>query len=185
MSSLEDLDRDAARRAEETSWPALEKKIATAMEILERRDRELLSNDDNERAVAHRLAVYLEQQLADDFWHVDCEFTRQGTARDHKDVGSSLPLLPPSKKNGNRTLVRPDIIVHRRGPDGPNLLVIEVKPARPRGDLSLSKDFAKLAKFQTEPKLKYTYAVLVTYRFGDSAGFEPMRRVLVKKQQSH
>ena len=179
MATLDELEKDAARRKHSTAWPELVKKIAAAMSSVEQRDRQLLESDDNERAVAHRLAVYLEQELADDFWHVDCDFTRQGKERVHKDVASSA-LLTPSKEGGDRRLVRPDIIVHRRGPSGPNLLVIEVKPVKPARDRSIRQDIAKLGRFLTEAQLKYTYAVLVTYRFGDEAGFEEMRPVVVK-----
>jgi hypothetical protein len=77
------------------------------------RDFELLSFRAHERTVAHRIAVYLEEEFPN--WHVDCEYNRQGIGEDPKDDWV-----------GRRRF--PDIIVHQRGL-ADNLLVIEAKPA--------------------------------------------------------
>jgi hypothetical protein len=61
------------------------------------RDLELLEDGPSERAVAHRLAVYLEEQFAGR--DVDCDFNRQGEEkkRSTKRVTASVPLLPESR----------------------------------------------------------------------------------------
>ena len=76
------------------------------------RDIELLAFRVHERTVAHRIAVYLENEFPN--WHVDCEYNRQGVGGDPKDAWI-----------GQRRF--PDVIVHRRGLEN-NFLVIEAKP---------------------------------------------------------
>jgi hypothetical protein len=64
------------------NYSDLEKHMLRAIKILYARDSELLPRDASEWAVAHRLAVYLEQELPE--WNVDCEYNRQGTGSDTK-----------------------------------------------------------------------------------------------------
>ncbi len=59
----------------------------------------------------------------------------------------------------------PDIVVHRRGPDGPNLLVVEVKISG--DDDGIARDKVKLRRYLTENHLRYRYAALVTYQIGE------------------
>ena len=176
---LEDFKTEMAARDAEYAidWWATEKRLkeAMAMAMAMARDIQLMQEGRSERAVAHRLAVYLEDRFPR--WHVDCEYNRQGTAnsygaREKKSVspGRGLPG-PPG--NPSSVDIDPDIIVHQRGPDGPNLLVIEVKPV----GVDLKKDLAKLRKCLTEPHLRYRFAVSVTYRMGTEAGFAPLNRV--------
>jgi len=81
-------------------------------------DRHLFTNRVHEACVSHRLAVYLENHLKlhwpNKQWNVDCEYNVEGEAR--KDQ-------PIRGRPGRRA----DIIIHIRGPNGPNLFLIEVK----------------------------------------------------------
>ena len=52
-----------------------------------------------------------------------------------------------SKSEGD---VFPDIIVHRRGEDGPNLLVIEAKKASEQTEESIAFDHLKLQAYRDE-----------------------------------
>ncbi len=86
-------------------------------------DEYLFRNNSSERNLAGRLGFHLQQKLHD--WHVDPEYNRM-----NGDTPKRIHL--PVECAGYRddddlVLVSPDLIVHRRGPEGPNLLVIELK----------------------------------------------------------
>jgi len=100
----------------------------------------------SERAIAHRLAVYVERELHRDGLItdtnpivVDCEYNR------HLD-SAKLHRIPAELKEivekGKRTVkpdsdddsfyvfsIAPDIVVHERGSDANNLLIVEIKKA--------------------------------------------------------
>jgi hypothetical protein len=86
-------------------------------------DDYLFRVDASERNLAGRLGIHLQPKLPD--WHVDPEYNR---------MAGNTPkriYLPPEcagyRNEDDLVLVSPDLIVHRRGPEGPNLLVIELK----------------------------------------------------------
>lgn len=86
--------------------------IENALAILYRTEKELINDKTHEQAISARLMLHLQHLLPE--WNVDVEFNRQGENRD-----------PKTDENGiNR---KPDIIIHKRGPNGPNLAVILVK----------------------------------------------------------
>ena len=64
--------------------------------------------------------------------------------------------------------IRPDIIVHRRGPEGPNYLVIEVKKRSNRSVAQERFDLLKL-KMLTSPIQKYHYGFGLQVRAFDSS----------------
>jgi hypothetical protein len=165
---LVQIEREAAER----SWESVEQKIDKAIAYVMERDRELIEDGPSERAVAHRLAVYLEWLF--EGWHIDCEFNRQGDDRDPKKIAERRPPPPrPNHRRTDRRLVLPDIVVHRRRSKN-NLLVIEVKEVTNAG---IPEDRIKLREFLTDDKLKYSHAVLVVYRSGANAGFEKPERI--------
>src|SRR5438445_1382208 len=100
----------------------------------------------SERAIAHRLAFYLESALRDAGLVtdagplvVDCEYNRHGGAL--KALGVEQKLKGIVEKARNKKWgepdedgfyvfsVAPDILVHQRGNDRRNRLVIEIKKA--------------------------------------------------------
>lgn len=91
-------------------------------------DAALLADDVSEWAVAHRLAVYIEQLLPG--WNVDCEYNRQGGAAD-----------PKAMADGRHA--RPDIVVHHRGclEREHNLLAIELKKRNSANDASKACEY--------------------------------------------
>ncbi len=101
-------------------------KVRQAVQQLLWRDRYLLQHDIREEAVSHHLAVYLEHLFPT--FDVDCEYDKSGEGRKR------------SSTTGRD--IRPDIIVHRRGLNDHNLLVIEVKkkPCIDEADSSKVKD---------------------------------------------
>ena len=104
--------------------------VTRAIEMLSNRDSDLLTHDASEWAIAHRLAVYLEDEISG--WNVDCEYNRQGPGKD-----------PKTMHNENK--VRPDIILHHRGKVevDHNLLVVEVKKREADSDLKKACEYTK------------------------------------------
>lgn len=91
---------------------AIKQIIENALAILYRTEKELINDKTHEQAISARLMHHLQHLLPE--WNVDVEFNRQGENRD-------------PKINENGTNRKPDIIIHKRGPNGPNLAVILVK----------------------------------------------------------
>jgi hypothetical protein len=105
------MERDDVRR-----------RLEAALERLVRNDAYLLANNLGERCIAARLAMYLQGAFPE--YAVDAEYNRAG------DVPKRLGLPDECANYRNEhgeSLVVPDVIVHRRGPEGPNILVLEVK----------------------------------------------------------
>jgi hypothetical protein len=137
-----------------------------SIERLQRDDEILLRNDVSERAVTHRLAMYVEEGLAPlglaelhdgTRIHVDCEYNRNmeegvGEPKRLKIVEDEVRALLESgdlNEDERRSVTTyPDIIVHHRGFNDHNLLVVEVKMTTNRTLETL--DIAKLRAF-TEP----------------------------------
>jgi hypothetical protein len=128
----------------------LEPIVREALNMLFARDATLLASNNSEWAVAHRLAVYLEQLLPG--WNIDCEFNRQGDSTDVK-----------SRALGSR--VRPDIIVHHRGrlEREHNLLAIELKMTDSK------QDHLKVQEYTAPPngKRKFSYRHGLTIALGN------------------
>jgi hypothetical protein len=104
-------------------------KLDAAVSRLNESDIHLLENNVSERCIAARLAHYL--QVLCPSHHVDVEYNRAGAKP--KRLG-----LPPECANyedpEEGSLVVPDLIIHKRGAAGPNLLVVELKKTTdPRG----------------------------------------------------
>lgn len=97
----------------------------------------------SEMAIAHRLAVYLEQiipmfpEIANEEVVVDCEYNRHRSDGKRINISKQLAHIVTE---ANRTIrgdpenedrcvfsVLPDIVVHERRTDAKNLLVIELK----------------------------------------------------------
>jgi hypothetical protein len=108
----------------------------------------LLEKDLGERALTHRLAVYLERQYSG--WDVDCEYSRLGerTLRlPHGTIVSTDDTLGKS--------IYPDIVVHQRAIPR-NLLAIELRKAS--NYQSLEHDQQKL-KAMTDPHVWFAYGI--------------------------
>ena len=140
----------------------VERVVRDAVHLLFASDAALFGNDNSEWAIAHRLAVYLEQLLPG--WNVDCEFNRQGNEIDPKALESG-------------SLVRPDIIVHHRGQveREHNLLAIELKKA------NVAADHAKVREYTSLPagsrKFQYRYGLSVSVPSFEMTWFESGRVV--------
>lgn len=103
---------------------------------------DLLKNKVNEMTISHRVAVYLE--TAFEGYSVDCEYNRSENDK---------------KLNLKNEKVRPDIIVHKRGTNSDNLVVIEVKLAGKKNKKSKA-DVEKLKNYFSE-RLNYKLGVFI------------------------
>lgn len=82
----------------------------------------LFANNLGERCIAARLTMYLQHEFPEQ--NVDAEYNRDGDIP--KQLGLEDDCANYVDENGESRVV-PDVIVHLRGPDGPNILVLEVK----------------------------------------------------------
>ena len=128
----------------------VKEKLQRALRRLYSEDSDLLSSKAHEQSVTSCLARHLQAEFPT--WNVDCEYNRD--ARDQRDV----------KKDSDKT-IRPDVIVHKRGP-GNNLLAVEVKPYWSKEDRSA--DYAKLSHL-TGPHFQYLLGAHIELNQEDSA----------------
>lgn len=95
--------------------------VISVLERVIEEDTKLLSFDINGRSITHRLGMYL-QEVVRIPWDVDVEYNRIGKA---DDVTKRLPVeMLCDESQGT---VYPDVIIHQRGSEDDNLLVIEAK----------------------------------------------------------
>ena len=127
----------------------VKERLTAALGGLCARDGHLLCVGAHERAIIHRLGMYLQDQFCG--WHVDCEYNRHG----HDPKTLQLNECEFDRESS----VYPDIIVHKRGPEGPNLLVIEVKKDPYINGEGVQRDLRKLDAYKK--RLSYTYAVFL------------------------
>jgi len=100
----------------------IKEKLLVANQKLIAADAHLLEHDLSERCIASRLAMYLQQEFPE--FSVDVEYNRIGAHP--KAMALPEECANYRSKNGE-PLVVPDVIVHKRGAEGPNLLVLELK----------------------------------------------------------
>ncbi|NDV42067.1 hypothetical protein [Flagellimonas sediminis] len=138
--------------------------LKKSIEIFYKKDLFLVKNGVAERAITHRIGMYLQQIIGDSL-DVDCEYNRMGyfdnenlyyTEGDYfaKRVCLSEGLVSDESDLGSR--VFPDIIIHKRG-TAENLSIIEIKVNGRSGDIM--HDFKKLKRYKKE--LKYKYAIFI------------------------
>lgn len=134
----------------------IETRLREAVSWLYERDVLLLEYEAGERAVVAKLACYLASLFPD--YDVDVEYNRHGL--DPKELD-----LPAVCRGGGTKLIIPDVIVHRRGHDHANLLVVEVKKetnTEPR-----DCDRAKIRGMKQ--RFKYDWGVLIDMPAGPGA----------------
>ena len=132
--------------------------LERAIDRLRHTDRYLLDVDVNERSVAARLAMYLQEDFVG--YAVDVEYNRAGA--EIKRLMAVVCRCPRGRIETEGQRVLPDVIVHRRGDNKSNLLVIEVKKSSdPRGT---DCDHERLEAFRAE--LGYKFGALVLCRTG-------------------
>lgn len=135
----------------------LEHIVSCCLQKLRRIDRYLLAQDVNERTIAHKLAEYLQQHIPE--FNVDCEYNRFEKA-EINDIIKRIEI-PRNGENWDHLKIRnvnPDIIIHERGPQGRNILVVEVKKSSNQESETLDRN--KLIVFTQEP-LNYDFGLFL------------------------
>ena len=125
-------------------------RIIASVERLLLNDAHLFRVDANERALAHRFAIQIEQRFPG--WDVDCEYNRDGHDPKEIAIGSG-----DDYEHGSR--VYPDIIVHRRG-TAQNYIVFELKKSS--NLVPDQRDFEKLQGYCSQ--LGYRHGVFLRFR---------------------
>lgn len=127
----------------------IEGKIKASLLKLRKQDKYLLDNNLNERTITYKLATYIQQEFQD--FNVDCEYNR------FDDLVKKIKV-PKSNVNWDDTEARtvfPDIIIHKRGKQENNLLVIEIKK-------SSNSDSGDIDRMKLKALIEYPY----NYKFG-------------------
>jgi hypothetical protein len=129
-------------------------KIEISIRQLFKNDAMLLENDVNERTISGKLAFYLSSQYPE--LNVDCEYNRKG------DEVKRLPAPESSCTSDTKgKTIFPDIIVHKRGKDTANKLVIEIKKD---GNDDTDRDIKKLKELTSENgNYNYNYGFHITF----------------------
>jgi hypothetical protein len=128
--------------------------VISALERVIDEDTDLLRFDVNERSIFHRLRMYLQEAVSDP-WDVDVEYNRIG---EDDDVTKRLPEeILQDERQGT---VYPDVIIHQRGSEDDNLLVIEAKKSENPSD----GDRQKIRSYMQH--LDYDYALFVKFDTG-------------------
>lgn len=131
----------------------VERRLSEALLEVVTNDRHLFETNANERAIAARLAMSLQRRFHE--LTVDSDYNRDGY------VAKRLEGLPPEcakyRNENDQSLAVPDVIVHRRGREGPNVLVLELKKTTnpDRGDC----DRHRLRPFRDQ--FHYEHAALI------------------------
>lgn len=158
------------------NFEAIKLKLIESAQQVIMGDAYLLHNDISERAISHRLAMYLAMKFQD--FDVDCEYNGNIDAdngRKHlyilnaraKELGMQNTLGEDDETSSRG--VYPDIIVHKRGKNGPdnNLLVIEIKKSS--SQINGDWDTEKLSRFTSsdyDNKFEFMYGAFVKFDVG-------------------
>ena len=131
-------------------------RVEMAIKSFLERDCQLLYLGANERSVSHKIAEHLQRQFPE--YHIDCEYNRHGELPKTIIVNYE-PKETPVEDLEAKT-VFPDIIIHERGHDENNLMVIEIKKNNSTQDAE--NDFMKLRAF-TSQEYRYTTGLFLRF----------------------
>ena len=99
--------------------------VDASIKLVYSKDSKLFEVEVGERAIAHRLAIYLEESCVFDDYSVDCEYNRYGV----EGMVKRLPGIERCRRtNEPKDWITPDIVIHRRqSEERDNLAVFEIK----------------------------------------------------------
>lgn len=117
----------------------------------------LFSENLNERTLTHKLAEYIQKYFQD--YHVDCEYNSMMLGEEYITKRLNLNIENVNTDDITQKTVFPDIIIHKRGDNVDNLVVIEVK--KKENNHSKEFDLKKLEAFKRE--LNYTWAFYIEF----------------------
>ncbi len=143
----------------------VKRRLNIAISIFFENDKYLLENDVYERTITHKLAEYL--QILFNQYNVDCEYNKnvEHKTGNHDGYKTIITLqneierlnLAQDEESKER-LVYPDIIIHKRGNNENNLLIIEVKKDSEKKKEKIDFDYLKLVKY-TERASDFKYGL--------------------------
>ena len=146
------------------------KALNKAIEKVVTKDKYLLLHNLSERTITHKLAEYLQPLFSD--FNVDCEYNRNAdNIIDQKKLleiseDEMLDIAKDKIREDETYSVYPDIIIHNRGNNENNYLVIEVK--KTQSDKKYKKfDYLKLKKFTTQ--YRYRLGAYLEFKTGKDA----------------
>ena len=143
---------------------ALAPLVNKALDELYKNDQYLLEHKVHERSVVFRLAHYLQNLLNDhevfNDYHLDVEYNRNG--------------YQPKRISKRRNGARPDIIIHKRGSNQHNLLMIEIKPY---WENNVADDLEKLKEF-TQTQGQYRFCIGLSVILGKHRGSLSVKYVI-------
>ena len=144
------------------SWEEIEEKVNLALDIFYVKDKYLIDNDIHERSMTHKLAIYLEELF--NGYDVDCEYNKNGLhIKEIPDKNKEIQKIRNSSRNKDLISVFPDIIIHKRGDESKNLVVIEVKKDNATKNNKEEIDILKLKAYTTED-LNYRYGIYINLK---------------------
>ena len=121
----------------------IKRKIREALQLFIAKDKQaLLRVDIYEPTISHRIAVYLEELFPK--FDIDCEYNK---------------TLLGKKKDRNGKKIRPDIIIHVRGANEDNSVILEIKKSGKNSKLART-DIEKLRGCMTDT-LNYDLGVFI------------------------
>jgi len=138
----------------------IKKLVENCLEIFMKNDIFLLEVDADERTISHRLAFYLQSEIPE--MHVDCEYNREGF--EIKKISNPKWAKPRG--------IYPDIIVHKRGENPNNILVVEIKKQENR---EIENDEIKLKEF-TSDSYGYHFGLLIIFNTKENSKTRPTLR---------
>ena len=149
----------------------IQEKLVEALNELFERDPYLIEKDLHERSITHRLAIYLEGRFPE--YNVDCEYNgnvEEDSGKKYiyllKASAEALGLLKKDEQDKEvvERAVYPDIIVHKRGLNGPNnnLLIVEVKKSSNDNEGDYDKEkVVRYTSAEHENNLRYSLGAFV------------------------
>ncbi|GGG88693.1 hypothetical protein [Paenibacillus radicis (ex Gao et al. 2016)] len=168
----------------EDDLKVIKEKVNNSLLKLDVADKYLLQNDLNERTIAHKLANYLQEEFNE--YNVDCEYNKNvDEETGNKNIYFlKMDCLELNKEFAKvttiddveymRKSIYPDIVIHERGTNTRNLLIIEIKKSTNRTDRKF--DFKKMQCYTDSSrhnKLSYTWGLFIEFKIGDSSLLSP------------
>ena len=139
-------------REDEVKEADVKSRLKEALCRLWQKDKYLLEKNVHEKSITSKLEDYLREHFSPEY-DVDAEYNRDG---------NSIKRLSPQNEP---VIVVPDVIVHRRGCNSRNLLVIEMKKKSPNQD-GVDWDRRRIEAFCEQQHLRYSFGALVEVECG-------------------
>lgn len=147
----------------------LDEIVSLCLQELYDQEGQILTQDISERAICGRLAMLMCPKFP--MYSVDIEYNRKGPGLEPKDIE-----MPDETGELTTNRVFPDIIVHERGHNLRNFLVVEVKKST-----NAVRDEHDLAKLQALcAQLRYQYGLFLRLSTGSNSDLAGVQRQWVE-----